>query len=168
MHSVVGCGECGALWVVEGRPGTTTCRSCGSRHRFDALKKFAEVDDADTARETRTRLLAARSDHASNELDSFSELESRAETGGLTEEKYLERSGIDAERVRVAGEHTSGSQSRMDTVREALSELDEPTESDVVAYTEERGVSVEFTERALERLVRRGEASEHRGRYRLL
>ena len=171
MYAVVGCGECSTLWVVEGRPETTTCPSCRTRHRFGALKKFAETADADAAREARTTLLTARSDHAPDELDSFSALESQAEAGGLDEDEFLEASGLDAERVRAAGEEATesrGNKSRMDIVREALSSLDNPTEDDVIAYTNSRNVPREFTKRALERLVQQGEASEHRGRYRLL
>jgi predicted nucleic acid-binding Zn-ribbon protein len=168
MYAVVGCGDCGSFWVVEGRPATTTCPSCGTRHRFERLQKFAETDDADAAREARTALLTGRSEHAPDELDSFAELDSRVETGGMSNDEYLERSGLDAERVREAGERTTGSQSRMDIVREALAELDRPTEDEIVAYARERDVPADFAERALEKLVRRGAVSEHRGRYRSL
>jgi uncharacterized Zn finger protein (UPF0148 family) len=171
MYAVVGCSECSSLWVVEGRPETTTCPSCGKRHRFDTLKKFAETDDADAAREARTTLLTSRSDNAPDDLDSFTELESKGEIERMSDEKYLRESGLDAERVTATGERateTRGSQSRMDIVREALSEHDRPTESEVVAYARERDVPADFTERALEKLVRRGAVSEHRGQYRLL
>ncbi|WP_435077317.1 DUF5817 domain-containing protein [Halococcus sp. AFM35] len=168
MYAVVGCGDCGSFWVVEGHPETTTCPSCRTRHRFESLKKFAETDAADAAREARTALLTGQSEHAPDELDSFAELESRAEASGMTDDEYLERAGLDAERVREAGERTTGSQSRMDVVREALTELDTPTEDDVVTYARERDVPADFTERTLEKLVRRGEVSEHRGRYRSL
>lgn len=171
MYAVVGCGDCGSFWVVEGRPETTTCPSCRKRHRFEQLKKFAETDGADAAREARTALLAGRSEHAPDDLDSFSELEARAETGGMDESEYLERSGLDAEQVQTAGERateTDSSNSRMEIVRAALADLDRPTDEEIVAYTRERDVSAAFTERALDELVRRGAVSEHRGRYRLL
>ena len=171
MYAVVGCGECSTLWVVEGRPETTRCPSCRKRHRFERLKKFAETDDADAARQARTALLTDRSEHAPDELDSFADLESRAESGGMSDEEFLDRSGLDAERVREVGERATeggGSQSRMETVRAALADLDRPTEEEIVAYARERDVPAEFTERALEKLVRRGAASEHRGQYRSL
>lgn len=168
MYAVVGCGECSALWVVEGHPEATACPSCGKRHTFDALKKFAEHEAGDAAREARTRLLAARSDHAPDELDSFSELESRAERGGMSDEEYLERSGLDAEHATAAGEQTQNSRNRMEVVRDAISDLDRPTESAVVAKAEENGVPAEFTEHALTRLHRRGAVSRSGGRYRLL
>ncbi len=169
MYAVVGCSECNSFWVIEGRPETTNCPTCGKRHRFTKLKKFTETDDADAAREARTTLLTNRSDHAPDELDSFTELESQAESGGLSDEEYIEQSGLDAKRVSAAGERaTQRSQSRMDTIRKALSELDQPTEEEIAAYARERDVPTEFTERALERLVQQGDVSEHRGEYRLL
>ena len=174
MYAVVGCSDCGSFWVVEGRPETTSCPGCRTRHRFERLTKFAETDTADAARQARTALLADRSEHAPDELDSFSALESRAERGGMGDDEYLERSGLDAEAVREAGERAteggegSGSQSRMDVVRAALVDLDRPTEEEITTYARERDVPAEFSERALEKLVRRGAASEHRGEYRLL
>ncbi|EMA40799.1 DUF5817 domain-containing protein [Halococcus hamelinensis] len=168
MYAVVGCGECSALWVVEGRPETTTCPSCGKRHRFEALKKFAQHESGDAAREARTRLLAARSDHAPDELDSFSTLESRAETGGMSDAEYLERSGLDPDRTAAAATGSKRSKGRMEVVRESISALDDPTESNVVARAERNGIPADYTERALERLSQRGAVSRHDGRYRLL
>lgn len=171
MYAVVGCSECSSFWVVEGRPETTNCPSCGKHHQFDALKKFTETVDADAAREARTTLLTGRSDHAPDELESFAELESQTEAGGMSDEEYLHQLGLDAERVTTTGERateTGESQNRLDIVYEAISVLDRPTESDVVTYTRERDVPAAFAERALEKLVRRGEVSEHRGEYRLL
>ena len=52
--------------------------------------------------------------------------------------------------------------------REAVRELDETTEEAVVDYASERGVDAEYTRKALEKLVRAGEATESRGVYRLL
>ena len=61
MYAVVGCNECDALWVVEGRPESTSCPRCEKRHRFGKLKKFYESEHADEAREARSRLFATRS-----------------------------------------------------------------------------------------------------------
>ncbi|EMA43328.1 DUF5817 domain-containing protein [Halococcus saccharolyticus] len=173
MYAVVGCGECSALWVVESRPETTTCPSCGARHRYERLTKFAETDAADAAREARTALLADRSDHAPDDLDSFTTLETRAESERMDETAYLRESGVDAEAVTEAGEGATsgtnaGSASRLDTVRNAVDELKRPTEEDVIAYATARDVSAEFAERTLDRLVRQGEASRNDGVYRLL
>ena len=173
MYAVVGCGECSALWVVEGRPETTSCPSCGARHRYERLAKFAETDAADAAREARTALLADRSDHAPDDLDSFTALETRTENERMDEAAYLRASGVDPDAATEAGERaTSGAAStttgRLDTVRNAIDELDRPTEERVIAYATARDVSAAFAERALERLVRQGEASRTDGAYRLL
>jgi hypothetical protein len=53
-------------------------------------------------------------------------------------------------------------------VRAAVREGDRPTEAEVVDYATDRGVPAEAARDLLAELVRRGEATEHRGRYRLL
>ena len=59
-------------------------------------------------------------------------------------------------------------QSRQETVREALRALDGPSEDDVIAYADERGVPESYTRTALRKLVRAGEATENRDTYRLI
>jgi len=92
---------------------------------------------------------------------------------GPDDETYLEASGIDSDAVDEAGQRASqsrsgGGQSRQETVRAALRELDDPTEDEVVAYASERGVSADYTRNALRKLVRGGEVTENRGVYRLV
>jgi len=175
MYAVVGCGECGALWVVEGEPRTTGCPRCGKRHRFDRLRRFAETEDEDRARGARAALLAERSGHADvfEELGSFADLEAAVEDVGVSDEEYLGAAGIDVEEVAAAGEDAtggagSGRSSRPAVVRDALDALEAPTEADVVEYAAERGVPPESARALLARLVRAGEASESGGRYRPL
>jgi len=81
MYAVVGCTDCSALWLVEGRQQTAQCQRCGKTHQFEKLKKFVETDDEDHAREVRASMLANRQDHgeAFAEVDSFSELESQVD-----------------------------------------------------------------------------------------
>jgi DNA-directed RNA polymerase subunit RPC12/RpoP len=176
MYAVVGCSDCGALKIVEGRPETTQCPRCGKRRKFEKLKKFVETDDEDHAREVRASMLANRQDEgeAFAELDSFTEMEDQLDDAGIDDEEYLEASGIDSDEVATAAERaenrsasTRGS-SRKETVLDALRELDRPTEDEVVEFAGERGVPAEYVRDALEKLRRRGEVSESRGRYRLL
>src|SRR6056297_2742917 len=77
MYAVVGCSDCQALKIVEGRPETTQCPRCGKRRTFEKLKKFVETDDEDHAREVRSSMLATRQGEgeAFAELDSFSEMD---------------------------------------------------------------------------------------------
>jgi hypothetical protein len=74
----------------------------------------------------------------------------------------------DAAERAESGRTGGGGQSRKETVLSALRSLDRPSEDEVVVYAEERGVPGDYVRDALPKLVRRGEVSESRGRYRLL
>lgn len=174
MYAVVGCSECRSLWVAEGRPETSQCPRCGQRRQHAKRRKFVQTDDEDHAREVRSSMLANRQDHgdAFAELDSFAEMDRQVEDSGVDDETYLEASGVDSEAVASAGDRADrgvgGGTSRKETVLQALRDLDEPTEADVVAYADERGVPADYTRRALEKLVRAGQATESRETYRLV
>lgn len=173
MYAVVGCRECSALWIVEGRPETTECRRCGKRHRFKRLKKFVKTEDENEAREARSRMLAERSGHgeAFANVGSFSDLEADIESSGMDDDEYLRQSGLDADEIAAAGERATssgGSQSRREVVTEALREQDTPTEHEVVVYAEARGVPADYVRTALRKLRDSGEVVERDGGYRLL
>ena len=174
MYAVVGCSECSHLWMIEGRSKTTQCPRCGSRRAYEKRKKFVETDDADHAREVRASMLANRQGEgeAFAELPSFGDLEGDVADGVVDDDEYLEASGLDVDELEAAGDRdprgSTATGSKKEIVEAALADLEEPTEADVIAYAGERGVSAGYTERALEKLVRRGAASESRGRYRLL
>lgn len=173
MFAVVGCNNCSALWVVEGRPDSTSCPRCGKRHQFQKLKRFAETDTAETAKEARSRMLQGRSD-ADVEVDDFATLEADAMDSGMSDEEFLTASGLDAEEVTAAGDRAesspgaSASRSRKEVVRDAIGEQDRPTETEIREYAADHGVDPDYVDRALEKLRRRGEVSESGGRYRLL
>ena len=174
MYAVVGCSECSALWIVEGRPGTSQCPRCGQRRQHDKRRRFVETDDEDHAREVRGSMLANRQGHgdAFAELDSFAEMDRQVDDAGIDDETYLDAAGIDSESVAAAGDRAGqghgGGTSRKATVLEALRTLETPTEADVVAYADERGVPADAATAILEKLVRAGEATRSQGHYRLL
>ncbi|MXR50370.1 replication protein H [Halovenus sp. WSH3] len=170
MYAVVGCGECQMLWIVEGRPERSECPRCGTTRKHERRREFVTTDDEDHAREVRSSMLAARQDQsdAFAELDSFAELDEQVERAGIDDETYLAESGIDPDAVAEAGRDESTTQSREEVVREAIREQDRPGEAEVRSYASERGVPEEYTERALEKLLRSGEVSESGGGYRLL
>lgn len=176
MYAVVGCNECSALKILKGRPDTTQCPRCGKRHKYEKLKKFVETDDENHAREVRASMLANRQGEgeAFAEVDSFAEIETQLDDVGMGETEFLEASGLDSEEVAAAGERAergrgaSGASNRKETVLSALEELDRPTEDEVISFADERGVPSEYVRKALDKLARRGEVSESRGRYRLL
>ncbi len=174
MYAVVGCSECSNLWIIEGRSATTQCPRCGARKAYEKRKKFVETDDAAHARDVRASMLANRQGEgeAFAELDSFADLEDDVADGVVDDAEYLAESGLDVEEVDAAGDRDprgpSRSGSKKEIVKGALEALEEPTEDEIVDYAGERGVSAEYVRDALEKLTRRGVASESRGQYRLL
>jgi hypothetical protein len=175
MYAVVGCSDCSTLWIVEGRPDTTQCPRCGTRHQFPKLREFVSTEDEDHAREVRASMLANRQGEgeAFAKVDSFAELDDQVHDAGMDDEEYLDRAGVDTDDVAAAAERAEsgragGGQSRKETVLSALRTLDRPTEDEVVEYAGERGVPAEYVRDALEKLVRRGEVSVSRREYRLL
>lgn len=174
MYAVVGCGDCQALWIVEGRPESTQCPRCGTTRQHAKRRKFVETDEEDHAREVRSSMLATRQGHgdAFAELDSFAEMERQVDDAGVSDQEFLEGSGLDADEVAQAGERaeggSGGGQSRKETVLSALRNLDDPTMEDIEAYAVERGVLADYVHKAVSKLTRRGEVSESGGTYRLL
>lgn len=173
MYAVVGCSECQALWVVEGRPETTACPRCGKRHAFAKRKRFFESEDAAAAKQARAALLAQRQgrEDAFADLEDFRTMETALDDVGASDEEYLGESGLDPDEVAAAGERataTQRSKSRSAVVREAIAEQDAPDEDAIVAYADEYDVPADYVRTALEKLVRAGEASETRGTYRLV
>ena len=178
MYAVVGCNECGGLWLLSdpGEAETATCPTCGKRHRTKRLKRFYESEDREAARQARAAMLAdKRGDRdAFDTLDSVAEMERRVDdTDAVSDREYLESAGLDADTVDAAGEAagpggSGGSKSRREIVEDGVRAGDRPTEGEVVAYAEERGVPPDAARTLLERMVRRGAASESGGRYRLL
>jgi len=168
MYSVVGCRECHALWIVEGRPETTQCPRCRRRHQFSKLRAFAETDDADDAARVRSSMLAERADDGE-----FVDPEAIDVEGvGIDDVEYLSASGIDPDAVSAAGERSESgsrsSRSRKQTVLDGLAELDAPTEADVIEYASAAGVPESAVERTLEKLRRVGEVTRTDGVYRRL
>jgi len=174
MYAVVGCSECSALWVVEGRPERSECPQCGTSRQYAKRKQFVTTEDPDHAREVRAAMLAKRQgfEDAFAELDSFAEMDTYLDEVGVDDDEYLDAAGVDTEEVRAAGERieqgSGGGPSRKDTVMRALRDLDRPTEDDVVAYATERGVPADYVRDALDKLTRRGEVTVSGGTYRLL
>ena len=172
MYAVVGCSDCGALWVVEGRPERTRCPRCGASKAHAKRRKFVTTDDREHAARVRAAMLAERAglDEAFVDLEAPEALAERAAEAVVSDEEYLDAAGVDPDAVAAAGERSDagGSVSRRERVREALSELDDPTADDVAAYCEAHGVDAAYAREALDRLVRRGDATENGGVYRPL
>ncbi|MFO7926716.1 DUF5817 domain-containing protein [Natronomonas sp.] len=167
MYSVVGCRDCHALWIVEGRPKTTECPRCQRRHQFGKLRTFAETDTSEAAARARSSMLAKRADDGE-----FVDPESiDVEAVGMDDDDFLSASGIDPEEVSTAGKRAGrgrSSRSRKQVILDGLDELDAPTESDVLEYAIAAGVPESYVERTLEKLRRTGEVTRSNGVYRRL
>ena len=173
MYAVVGCSECSALWLVSDPDAAETaqCPRCGRRHRTAKLRRLHTTADRDDARQARASLLAKRrgEENAFSKLGSVAEQEREVDRAGVDDREYLEASGLDADAVEAAGDVArEASRSRDEVVREAIRDQERPTAEAVVDYATEHGVPAQAARDLLERLTRRGEVSESRGRYRLL
>ena len=176
MYAVVGCNECAAMWLLTDPRASDSarCPRCGKTHRTAKLKRFFESEDRDAARQARAALLAKKrgESEAFAEVDHVSDLERAVDEAGIDDREYLEASGIDADAVDEAAARAeggqSGTRSRTEIVRDAVTAVDEPTEANVVAHASEHGVPPETAREILTRLARRGELSESGGRYRAL
>lgn len=173
MFAVVGCGECHALWIVEGQPERSQCPRCGKTRAWKKRRKFVTTDDENHARDVRATMLAERGgyDEQFADVGSFADLEDAVADAGIDDETYLEAAGVDVSAVEDAAdriESGTSSQSREEVLREAIRTQESPSLADITAYASERGVPAERVEQLVEKLVRAGEVSEHRGQYRLL
>ena len=173
MYRVVGCSTCEALWIVEGEPDTTQCPRCRTRHQFRRLQPFVVTDSKAEARDVRSALLAARqdADGAAETLDSVAEIDAVLEDTGISDDEFLGKHGLDAEKIEAEAEAAiegPSKKSRRDRVLEAVRELEEPDESAVIAYATDRGVPEEYAREVLEKLSRTGEITRTSDGYRLL
>ncbi|WP_323675672.1 DUF5817 domain-containing protein [Halorubellus sp. PRR65] len=176
MYHVVGCSECSALRIVEGRPERSSCTRCGASKQFSKLKRFVSTEDVDHAREVRASMLANRQGEgeAFANVDSFAAMEDEVGEGVVDDDEFLERSGVDAAAAQAAadraetGRASSSGPNKREAVLEALRALDDPTLDEIAAYAADHGVEREYVERALEKLERAGEVSRSGTTYRRL
>ncbi|MFB6118354.1 DUF5817 domain-containing protein [Halosegnis sp.] len=170
MFAVVGCTDCEALWVVEGRPETTACPRCERRHRFEKLRAFAETETADAARNVRSVMQQRRADD-DTDLADFATMGERAMEGGVDATELLADAGIDPEEAAAAGERaTTGreSLSKREAVERAVAHLDTPTEAEIADFAAEHGVDRAYVERALRKLEQAGAVTATDEGYRSL
>ncbi|MEZ3144245.1 DUF5817 domain-containing protein [Halobaculum sp. MBLA0143] len=172
MYAVVGCTDCGGYWLLSDPDDqdSAQCPTCGRTHQIQKLKRFHTSPDRDSAVEARSRLLARkRGDEAAfDRVDDAGELERAVEEGtGVDEREYLDRSGLDADTVSEAGDVSGGSsRSREEILRDAVAEHDDREAA--VAEAVADGVPESAATDLLDRLVRRGEATDAGGDLRLL
>lgn len=168
MYTVVGCGNCRALWTVEGRPETTQCPRCRTRHRFEKLRSFAETDTSEAAARVRSSMLANRAEDG--EFVDPAEID--IDDVGMDDADFLTASGVDADAVTEAEARATGgdrrSRSRKQIVLDGLETLEEPTAEELTEYAVSAGVAESDVERILEKLRRSGRITRSEEGYRAL
>lgn len=168
MYAVVGCSECGTLWIVETGTASAQCPRCRTRHRTAKLRSIATCEDADRARELRSRLLAERADHETSfsSVESFVGLEEAAERPVVDDATYLSAADIDPAALEASIEDDPPRRSRSEIVLEAIDRVEDPTREAVVAYATDRDVPEAFAERLLDRGLENGIVTVADGRFR--
>jgi hypothetical protein len=173
VYVVVGCSDCSGLWIVANPRDqeTATCARCGSRHATEKLRRLFEAADRETAVEARGTMLARRA----GESESFKTVDDgAAAAAGLDDDDFLAASGLDPDEVAAAGERaergtgSSGGGDSASVVRTAVTELDDPTGDEVIAFAEARGVPADTARDLLDRLHDQGEVRTVEGGYRSL
>ncbi|QZA89478.1 replication protein H [Salinarchaeum sp. IM2453] len=170
-YSVVGCRNCSMLWIIDGQPVTSKCPRCSTRYQTDRLRTLAEANDKTQAKELRAQLLADEQDQADgyDQLDSYSEMDDQIDDVGVTDEEYLSSFGVDPDAAQAAASDSStATKSNREIVLDAIDTLNSPTETDIIEYASDRGVSPDYVNKALPKLVETGDVSKHRGTYRLI
>jgi hypothetical protein len=175
MYAVVGCTDCHACWLLSDPDAneTAACPRCGRRHRTGKLRRLFTATDRERAREARASILADAADATDRfeSMPSVAEMDAEADAPVVDDDEYLDAAGVDADAVAAAAERSDRNarrRSRPEIVRDALRKLDDPDEGDVVTYAADNGVPEDAAADLLARLVRRGEATDAGGTYRLL
>jgi hypothetical protein len=176
MYAVVGCNQCGNIWLLSDPEDADTaqCSRCGKRHQVRKLRRFHETDDREAARQARAAMLAQKGDasEAFANLDSVAKMEDQLESVGVGDDEFLAGSGLDpdaiAEAADAATAGASGSRSREEIVRAGVRKMEESTAEAVVSYAVEHGVPEDAARDLLDRLRRHGEVVERDGELRSL
>jgi hypothetical protein len=169
MHHVVGCSNCDNLWIAYDEPKTTSCTLCGERYKFRKLKKLYSDPDEEKAKQALTLKQAEVNDveHIEEKLRNSKMFDTDVKRA-ISDEEYLKRKGVSVDGDEDDGTDFS-SLSDEELVMEAVSEVDEPTEENIISFTEQYGVSEKKTREMIDRLCLNGEAMRKRnGEIRLL
>jgi len=175
VYIVVGCSDCESVKIAKRDHETTVCNKCQSQIDLGKARKIYSTDDLEEAKEARSMAIARRQGFGGI-ADEIAEegIVSEEVTERLGEEEMMEEEGVDTEAVEEAGDvsrETTDAESKPQKriVKDAVENLDEPTDEDIAGYAEERGVGREKAFDIVDKLCMEGEAMRTReGVVRLL
>lgn len=170
MYAVVGCRECGAFWVIEGRPERTQCPRCRTSHQTTRLKRFVETEDGDAAREARGALLAADAgfEELYDRLERFDRLDDAAQAAGPDPDEVLAAVGVDPDAARDAAMRDRSSHDRLEIVERVIARADPATEAAIIDRATDRDLDPGTVRRALDALHERGAVVRDGDTYRII
>ncbi|MFC4553611.1 MULTISPECIES: DUF5817 domain-containing protein [Halorussus] len=162
LRTVTVCPNCKSVFIVQSIPETTTCGRCRKRHKFKKLKHYYQSEDADAARQVRTKVQAS--------VNSLDEPYERARENGVLDEEiaevvanddYLDQMGADSDAAKEAEERAlenkHRSKSQKDIVFDAVSEQSDPDRDDVREYAEQFGMNGDKALAMLDKFRERGD-----------
>lgn len=165
MYEVVGCRECGELWIREGDAETATCPRCGRRFTVARLRTLGSAESAEVAREIRSNLLAERAEYGGI-VAGYTDIDDQQT---IDDEQYLTELGIDSDDVAEAGDRitdTPPNRSDREIVLETIDEVDRPSRDRIADEVEAQGLSKDGVETVLDRLRQAGEVTFDGEEYR--
>lgn len=165
MYIVVGCPDCRAVWINQLTGETATCPQCRRAHQVDRLRRLAERETIEGARDARTAILAERDDQDLETLAGWSELSEAAETAGIDDTEYFTAMDV-PEPSDQSDASTTGPPTTV--IPELIAAVDNPTRAVITEQAEAVGIDPERTEDVLDRLISHGEVLEEDGRLRRL
>ena len=147
---------------------TTVCNKCQSQIDLGKARKIFQSEDLEEAKEARSMALARRQGFEGI-ADEIAEegIVSESVTERIGEDEMMDQEGVDTEAVEEAGEvsrETTDGESKPQTriVKDAVENLEEPTDEDIAGYAEERGVGRNKAFEIVDKLCMEGEAMRTR------
>ncbi len=166
MYEVVGCRDCGELWIREGDAETAGCPRCGRRFKVDRLRTLGTAESADLARDIRSELLAERTEYGGI-VAGYTD--SEADGRAIDDEQYLTSFGITPETLEEVNETDhQPNLSHRELVLRCIDEVETPSPDQVIAAATEYGLPADGAEELLERLQTAGDVTFDGETYRRL
>lgn len=162
LRTVTVCPDCKYVFIVKDQPDRTQCGRCETRHTFQKLQHYYQSEDAEAARQVRTKVRATVTESVDH-YDRAKEtgvLEAEVESV-VSDDDYLDQHGVDPEEVAEAEERATQSpshnKSKKDIVLDAVREQDSPGRDDVREYARQFGMDPDRATKMLDKFRHEGD-----------